>query len=278
MPMPSTHPRLEALFKQPQALPAAPEVAARLIATFNNEDVDLGSIARDIDRDPVLAAKVMQRANSAFFRLLRPVSTAREALMVLGLNKVRALVISTALNDCFHAVGTLNLDRYWRHSLVTATLARHIAYPLQMDENLAFTAGLLHAIGELVLHAGLPEAMTEIDRQVDLLDPQRAPVQLQMLGFSHADAGAELARRWRFPQRLVDALAQHVAPLEAPQPEPLAALLHLAVWRACIHGTAGEPDRLIHTYPDAVGLAMGLDPDVLVTEDLGPLRELDAAA
>ena len=99
----------------------------------------------------------------------------------------------------------------------------------------------------------------------------------QVLGFSHAEAGAELARRWHFPQRLVDALAQQVAPLEAPQPEPLAALVHLAVWRACIHGSTGDADRLIHTYPDAVGLAMGLDHDVLVTEDVPPLRELEAS-
>jgi len=272
------HPRLEALLKQPQALPAAPEVAARLIATFKQDEVDLAAIARDIDQDPVLAAKVLQRANSAFFRLLRPVATSREALMVLGLNKVRALVINTALNDCFHAVGTLNLDRYWRHSLVTATVARYIAYPLRMDEPLAFTAGLLHGIGELVLHAGLPEAMAEVDREVDLLDPRRAALQRELLGFCHADAGAELARRWRFPARLVDALAQQAAPLEAEQPEPLAALVHLAVWRACIHGTPGDRDRLIHTYPDALGLAMGLDHDVLVAPDLPPLRELDAGA
>ena len=66
--------RLQALFKQPQALPSAPEVAARLIATFGQEDVDIIAVARDIDRDPVMAAKVLQRANSAFFRLLRPVS------------------------------------------------------------------------------------------------------------------------------------------------------------------------------------------------------------
>ena len=275
--MPTSDSRLQALFKQPQALPSAPEVAARLIATFGQDDVDVVAVARDIDRDPVMAAKVLQRANSAFFRLLRPVSTSRDALMVLGLNKVRALVINTALNDCFHAVGTLNLDRYWHHSLVAATLARYIAYPLRMDENLAFTAGLLHGIGELVLHAGLPEAMTEIDRELDLLDPRRAAMEQQVLGFSHADAGAELARRWHFPQRLVDALAQQVSPLEAPQPEPLAALVHLAVWRACIHGTPGDADRLIHTYPDALGLAMGLDHDVLVTEDVPPLRELEAS-
>lgn len=269
--------RLQALFRQPQALPSAPEVAARLIATFGQEDVDIVAVARDIDRDPVMAAKVLQRANSAFFRLLRPVATSRDALMVLGLNKVRALVINTALNDCFHAVGTLNLDRYWRHSLVAATLARYIAYPLRMDENLAFTAGLLHGIGELVLHAGLPEAMIQVDRELDLLDLRRAALEQQVLGFCHAEAGAELARRWHFPQRLVDALAQQVAPLEAPQPEPLAALVHLAVWRACIHGSTGDADRLIHTYPDAVGLAMGLDHDVLVNEDVPVLRELEAS-
>lgn len=265
---------LQTLFKVPQALPAVPEVAARLIASFDDEDIDLGSIAADIDHDPVLVARVLQRANSAFFRLLRPVATVREALHVLGLNKLRALVISTVLNDSFHTVAALNLDQYWSESLAAGELARYVAAPLSMDESLAFTAGLLHGIGELVMYAGMPEVMMRLDREVGLLDDTRAEAEYANLGFSHAETGAELARRWRFPRRLADALAQQNRPLEFEQPEPLAAVVHLAAWRARLHVRGAPPEQLIHSYPDAVGLALGVDPDLLVAEDIPPLLNL----
>lgn len=267
-------PDLQTLFRQPHALPAVPEVAARLIASFDNDDVDLGHIAADVDRDPVLVAKVLQRANSAFFRLLRPVSSVRDALQVLGLNKLRALVVSTVLSDSFHSVGSLNLDRYWSHSLASAVLARYVAEHLSLDDNLAFTAGLLHGIGELVMHAGMPEVMLSVDRDVDLLDPVRATVQYENLGYSFAETGAELARRWHFPRRLGDAIHQQNRPLDYEQPEPMAAVVHMAVWRARVHGLHGPSDQLIHTYPDTVGLALGLDPDWLVAEHIAPLADL----
>lgn len=265
---------LQTLFKVPQALPAVPEVAARLIASFDDDDIDLFRIAADVDHDPVLVAKVLQRANSAFFRLLRPVATVREALQVLGLNKLRALVISTVLNDSFHTVTSLNLDQYWSQSLAAAELARYVAAPLSMDESLAFTAGLLHGIGELVMHAGMPEVMVRINAEAGKLEDNRASVEYDNLGYSHAEAGAELARRWRFPRRLVDALAQQNRPLEFVHPEPLAAVVHLAAWRARLHVRHAPAEQLIHTYPDAVGLALGVDPDLLVAEDIAPLVNL----
>ena len=143
--------RLEDLLKAPQALPVVPEVAAQLIATFEDDDVGLSDIADIVEREPVLVAKVLRQANSAYFRLLRPVGTVRDALMILGLNKVRALAIGSVVNDSFHAVGGMNLDHFWHYSLATSQVARFICEPLSMDENIAFTTGLLHGIGELVM-------------------------------------------------------------------------------------------------------------------------------
>ena len=72
--------RLDELLRQPQSLPVVPELAAKLIQTFGLDEVDLGALARDIEHDPVLTARLLRQANSSFFALLRPVGTVREAI------------------------------------------------------------------------------------------------------------------------------------------------------------------------------------------------------
>jgi len=161
------------LLKQPNALPSAPKVVRKLIETFDQEEVDMLKVAEYIEADPVLTAKLLKLANSAFFGLMRSVSDARGAINVLGLIKVRALVIAAALDDSFHAVGGVNLNQFWRYSLNTANLSRYLALPIRLDESASFTAGLVHAIGELVMHVAMPEPMLELNRSIPLLDLKR---------------------------------------------------------------------------------------------------------
>lgn len=259
---------LDQLLRQPQALPVVPELAARLIDTFEQDDVDLASIASDIERDPVMAARLLRQANSTFFRLVRPVVTVRDAVMVLGLTKVRALVVGASLNASFHAVSGIHLDRFWQYSFAAASLAKLMCTPRRLDDNLAFTAALLHGVGELVMHTGMPEAMRALDQQLDPFDPDRAASERQAFGYSYAEAGAALASAWRLPKLLVAVIAQHVQPLDHDPQEPLAAVVHMASWRARVWLAGNAPTQLIHTYPDAVGEVLELDPDMLVAPNV----------
>ena len=101
---------LDKLLKQPNALPSAPKVVRKLIDSFDQEDVDPMLVASYIEDDPVLTAKLLKTANSAFFGLSRNVTNAREAISVLGLIKVRALVIAASLGEGFHTVGGVNMN------------------------------------------------------------------------------------------------------------------------------------------------------------------------
>ena len=265
---------LQALLKTPQALPAVPEVAAQLISTFDAEDVDLTAIGDLVARDPVLSGKLLQQANSSFFRRMRPAATVRDALAVLGLNKVRALVLATTLNQNFERVGGVDLPAFWNYSLATAALAKYITEPLALDDNIAFTTGLLHAVGELVMHTGMPVQMGNLDGDVPLMDLKRANGQYATLGYSYAEVGAALAQAWRLPKPMVDAIRFHAHPLEASEGQPLAAVLHLAAWRARAFVAGLAQDALIYSYPDTVGLVLGVDPDRLVPLDIVPLQNL----
>lgn len=265
------------LLRQPQALPVVPEVAAKLIATFHQDDVDLQAINRDVERDPALAARLLRQANSSFFRLARPVHSVRDAVAVLGLNKVRALVIGASMRDSFRAVVGVDLDDFWHYSFAAATVARLICAPRRLDENVAFTAGLLHGVGELVMHMGLVDAMRTIDQGTPLMALHRTSAEYQALGYSYAEAGAALARHWHLPKLLVTAIEQHGQPLAHDPVEPLAAVVHMAAWRARVLVSGNRPDDLIHSYPDAVGELLELDPDWLVAPDVAGLDQLTVA-
>jgi HD-like signal output (HDOD) protein len=268
--------QLEKLLKQPSALPAAPKVVRRLITTFDQEDVDMLQVAALIEEDPVLTAKMLKTANSAFFGLTRSVSTAREAVNVLGLIKVRALVIAAAFGEGFHTVGSVNMNQFWRYSMNSANLARYIALPIRIDESTAFTSGLIHNIGELVMHVGMPEAMIDLERSVPMLDLKRAAAERALFGYSYAEVGAALAREWHFPKRMINAIEHQCAPFENEVYEPIAGVVHIASWRARAEEQHMRSEVLINTYPDPVGLVLGIDPDIVVGEDIPAITRVEA--
>jgi HD-like signal output (HDOD) protein len=263
--------QLEKLLKQPNALPSAPKVVRKLIETFDQEEVDAMLVASYIEDDPVLTAKLLKTANSAFFGLSRQVSNAREAMNVLGMIKVRALVIAASLGEGFHTVGSVNLNQFWRYSLNTANLSRYIALPIKIDENTAFTAGLIHGIGELVMHVGMPEAMLDLDRSVPMLDLKRSKAERGIFGYSYAEVGAALAREWHFPKRMINAIEHQTAPFDNDVYEPIAGVIHIGSWRARAEEQAMRSELLINTYPDPVGLVLGIDPDTVVAEEIPSL-------
>lgn len=269
--------QIEKLLKQPNALPSAPKVVRHLIDTFDQEDVDMVRVAALIQEDPVLTAKLLKMANSAFFGLTRSVSTAREALHVLGLMKVRALVIAAALGEGFHCVGGVNLNQFWRYSLNSANLARYLALPIRIDESTTFTSALIHGVGELVMHAGMPEAMLELSRSIPLLDLKRARAEKGLFGYDYADVGAALAREWRFPKRMIQAIEHQVKPFENDTYEPIAGVIHIASWRARAQELDLRNELLISTYPDPVGLALGIDPDIVIGEEIPALTREDSS-
>ena len=270
--------QLEKLLKQPSALPSPPKVIRRLIATFDQPEVDMLQVASLIDEDPVLTAKMLKTANSAFFGLKRSVSTTREALNVMGLIKVRALVIAASFGDGFHSVGSVNMNQFWRYSLNSANLARYIALPIRIDESTAFTSGLIHKIGELVMHVGMPEAMIDLERSVPMLDLKRSTAERALFGYSYAEVGAALAREWHFPKRMINAIEHQCAPFENEVYEPIAGVVHIASWRARAEEQNMRSEVLINTYPDPIGLVLGIDPDIVIGEEIPAITRAETEA
>lgn len=267
--------RLDALFKQPQALPTVPKIVHELIESFNNEDISIEAIARKIAADPVLSARLLRLANSAYYHVSRSIGTVDDAVAMLGFVTVRTLVISSGLTQGFKNMPGLDLAKFWRYSLHTAAVSRWLSKLVGGNGDLAFTVGLMHGIGQLVMHAGMPEQMLPIDKIAAPTDPRRMDVENASFGYDFADVGAELARQWKFPSAFADAIAHFPSPLEANPFDAMSAVLHLAAWRARAEDNKLSADELAATLPNAVAAKLSLAPDVLLKQ-MPPLAELSA--
>ena len=143
--------QLEALFKQPQALPAIPKIVHELIDSFNNQDVSIDEIAKKLAADPVLSARLLRLANSAYYHVSRSVGTVNEALSMLGFVTVRTLVISSGLTGGYKSMPGMDLTKFWRYSMHTAAAAGWLAKKAGVNGDQAFTVALMHGIGQLVM-------------------------------------------------------------------------------------------------------------------------------
>src|SRR5690606_3321977 len=151
------------------------------------------AISKKIAADPVLSARLLRLANSAYYHVSRTVGSVDDAVMMLGFVTVRTLVISSGLTGSFKSMPGVDLSKFWRYSLQTGVVSRWIARTQGHNAELAFTVGLMHGIGQLVMHAGMPEQMLQLDRQVDLLDAGRFEAEQAALGYHFGVVSAELA-------------------------------------------------------------------------------------
>jgi HD-like signal output (HDOD) protein len=263
--------KLDALFQNPTALPTAPKVVDELISSFDKATVSTEDIAKKLSADPVLSAKLLRLANSAYYHVSRSIGTVEDAVLMLGFVTVRTLVISSGLVSGFKTVPGLDLRQFWRYSLRTAVAAKWIAKKTKQNTDLAFTIGMMHAIGQLVIHSAMPEQAMALDKIAGPLDSRRLDAEQASFGYGFADVGAELARRWKFPA----AFAETIAAFPNPGENGLAAVIHLAAWCARVDENKLSADEISACYPNEVADSLGLDDDALIDE-MPPLDELSA--
>ncbi len=263
---------LEALFQQQTALPSIPKVVQEVIESFNNESVSIEEIAKKLAADQVLSAKILRLANSSYYHVSRTIGTVDDAVLMLGFMTVRTLVVSTGMAGSFKKLPGVDLKLFWRYSLDTAIVAKWLAKQVRLNSDFAFTVGLMHAIGQLVMHAGMPEQALQVDKVAGPLDARRLDVERKSFGYDFADVGAELARRWRFPDEFATVIEAFPHPLQG-QYDPFAAIVHLAAWRARAQENQYSDEELAATFPGEVAERLGVRLETF-TEQMPPLEEL----
>ena len=202
-------------------LPTLPTVAARVLEMTDAEDIDLRRIADVVQMDQALAAKVLRTVNSSFYGLSRPCGTVRQAMVYLGLNAVKTLVLSFSLVDTVDGRGAdangFNFTEYWRRSIHTAVAARELARKIGgWDPEEAFLAGLMQDVGVIALYRQLEQSYISSIRSGGGRHETIATIERNEYGFDHAQLGAAIAMRWKLPCVQVEAIRYHHDASRAP--------------------------------------------------------------
>lgn len=247
--------------------PSIPKVVALLLSEIEREQPDLKKISLLISTDPALATRLLQVSNSGYFKLSGRVRSVPESLAVVGLCHVRTMAVAAASKASLKGVPGIHLQDYWDFSLDVAKVSRSLAGVVRQNQQAAFTAGLIHFIGALAMRMAMPNAMAALDREVPALDARRARAERKMFEFDYAQVGAGYARQWLFPEAIVDAIAHQDTPFLNEAYEPLAGVVHLAIWRArCKLGGLSQREMAV-TFPGSVGEVLALDIDMVLQQD-----------
>ncbi len=258
---------LNALLAQPVALPSLPRAVALLMSELAHPEPSLRRLNQLFGADPALAGRLLELANSPTFQLPRQIAGIPEALALLATPQLRALVTSAPLGTTSRSVPGVNMQQFWRYSLNTAKISRSLAGIVHHSQIAAYTAGLLHALGELVIHLGDPDKAQSVNTLVAPFDPRRGKIEQRIFGYCYGHVSAGLARRWQLPEVVVDALHHQAAPFDNNAYEPLAGVIHLASWRARAREAELDERELAVSFPGEVGLALGLDIDMVLQQD-----------
>ncbi|WP_027857662.1 HDOD domain-containing protein [Marinobacterium jannaschii] len=209
-------------------LPNVPDVVRELIQALNNPSADYGTISEKIAKDQTLSLKVLRMVNSAHFGLSRKVSSIDEAVVMLGMARLKTLVIASGLAGSVQEVEGLDLKQFWSESFRVATLARWFAERGQgIDPDIAFTAGLIHNIGKLLLHITQPMQALAIQRLINESGCSRSDAEMERMGFTTPEVGEALLELWKFPPELGEAVRQHKKPETFEDPSLVAAAVNL---------------------------------------------------
>jgi putative nucleotidyltransferase with HDIG domain len=210
-----------------ESLPTVPSVYRALSEALLSERASPEQIAQIVEKDVGIGAKVLQLVNSAFFGLPRKTTSLLQAVRFLGLSTIRSLVLS---HSVFEQLGQGNpalAERGHEHALHCARIARLLLNG-GPEAELAFTAGLLHDVGSLVLACRMPQEYAEICEQAEVTGVPIHNVESERLGVSHAQVGAYLLGLWGLPHEVLDIVAFHHAPCVTSLPRDAASAVHLA--------------------------------------------------
>jgi len=249
---------IESLFSQTPNLPNIPKVIKQLIEQFNNGDASASDISKNIQMDQVLSAKIIRLANSARYGAGRKISGIDSAVVMLGMDVLKTLVIASGVVGAFKEIEAFDMKSFWRESFMIASICKLIAKHTTCDPETAFTCGIMHNIGELLIHMAHPEYAHKIDKLVQA-GANRCDLQDNQFTYNYTQVGAELARRWNFPDEIIQALRQQASPNDFEGYSAYASIIYLANYLNDAFKSNKAPDEVLAHFPSDISKPLAIN-------------------
>lgn len=237
-------------------LPTLPKVLEEVTRLMEDPNTSTEQIAKVITFDQVLSAKVLKMVNSPIYGFPGRISSIQHALVLLGFNVIRGLIISTSVFDDMNKA----MIGLWDHSVGCALASGEIAKALGLKDPEEYAvAGLLHDLGKVVSAVQLPEIKPELEALVKSRDITFLEAEKELLGFGHDRVNAWLAEHWNLPPNITEAISYHHKPLNAQYYTRYACVVHIGnfLTRVFEHGNGGD-DNVPVFEPHAMKL-LGLN-------------------
>ena len=254
---------MELLFSKIKQLPVIPKLLHELMQSFSDDNSRIEDIAKKIAMDQVISAKVLKMANSAAYRRGNDITSIEQAVIRLGFNALRSLVVASGIMTSFKTPANFDKNKFWVETFQVATIAKTLAADSRcIEPETAFTCALLHNIGELLIQSALPDDASLINLSISQGN-SRIEAQREMLGYDYSQVGAELAKRWNLSDTFVRAISQQLDPLSFTPVSAEAILIRLAMFVSFAWNAGVPPQVIVARFPTPLAQHLGIEPQQL---------------
>jgi len=212
-------------------LPAMSTVMLEVSRLLDDPSTNTASLSKMVGQDPGLTTKILSIANSPLYGLPRKVSTIDFAILIIGYQDIKNIVIALSMIDSFKNKNDkyLNQKEFWAHSVLTGNAAKKMAEDLGFRiGSEAFVSGLLHELGTAVIHKYFHSSFETILTDMEENGKTLLEAEFEEFGYTHQDIGRFLAEKWNLPSHLCEAIQKHHTPSLTEEDDVVTAVIHLA--------------------------------------------------
>ncbi|MBF0573060.1 MAG: HDOD domain-containing protein [Desulfamplus sp.] len=256
---------IQLLIKDIKNLRPVPAIANQIVDMVDSPSVSMNDIAQIIQYDPAVTASLLRTCNSAYFGLSNPVESVKDAVAILGIDKVVELALLNAsaktLNKSWKGYG-LHEGAMWKHAVSSALIAKDIAKKLAHgSSNTIFTAALLKDIGKTVLDKFIQISSDKIQNLIEQDGYSFIEAEKKIIGTDHAEIGAMIAKIWKFSPKMVNIIRHHHAPDGTIDTGIDVAIVYLADCICMMMGVGIGSDGLSYRFHDDIIRELSITPN-----------------
>lgn len=241
-------------------LPTLPGVLTEVSALVENPNSSTDQISKAISKDQVLSAKVLKMVNSPIYGFPGRIGSIQHALVLLGFNVIKGIIISTSVFDVMNE----NMRGLWEHSLGCALASAAVARAIGCKDPEEYAvAGLLHDIGKVVAAVQLPESREAIAALVQERDISYREAENEVLGFAHDRINLWLSSYWNLPPNLKEGLSYHHRPMSATLYPKVAQVVHVGNFLSRLFEIGNGGDEQVSQLDEGVLEALEMSPELL---------------